>query len=361
MRLPVSMFIHRLPIHGRPRTLIVLAFAWIGIAFESAAVASDVAVQKVLTGLQVPCGVAVRPNSASAPYEIFVADRGAGRVVRIVSSTANASTDAIAGFAPHAAVGNSGEPGICSLYFLDQTRLVVAGGDENKTAFLRLYELSGQDVALKADEHKQSVDLPSEGDEPKVDVLSFHSLTRTRPNDKVADNLLVAATGEHGPAGLWKVALRANTLNDIEPFDIAKESNDAVECIAVASNGYIVIATGAVKDSGQASDLKFLNPADGHVVLRTKTEVRRIVSLAYSPTTGNLFAASYASRGEQGGGVYRIDDASQPGKPATTAVKIADAKRPTALAFGPDGALYVTTLGESGNDKGALLKLTGEL
>lgn len=333
----------------------------------SAAIASDVAVEKVLTGLQVPCDVAVRPLSAGEPYEVFVADRGAGRVIRFLSTATDAHTDAITGFsAETAADENSQSPGIHSLIFLDHTRLVIVGGDENNTAFLRLYELADQNVAVKSDEHKQSIDLPSDDIEPKFDLRSFHDLARTQPNDKVADMLLIAATGKHGPAGLWRVALRANTLGEIAPFDIAnsRDNSAAVGGIAVASNGYIVVAAGSGKESGRTGELKFLSPADGRVVMQIKTELQHISAVAYSPTAGNLFAANFASRGEQDGGVYRIDDAGQPGKPASTAVKVADVARPTALAFGPDGALYITALGDtggSGDEKGVLLKLTGDL
>jgi hypothetical protein len=45
-------------------------------------------------------------------------------------------------------------------------------------------------------------------------------------------------------------------------------------------------------------------------------------------------------------------------------VKVADVARPSALAFGPDGALYVTAFGKPTDHEsatGVLLKLTGEL
>jgi hypothetical protein len=92
-------------------------------------------------------------------------------------------------------------------------------------------------------------------------------------------------------------------------------------------------------------------------------DLPRVVALVYHPTSHNLYAASLAGSNEPGG-IYRIDDATETGKPAAKAVKIANPARPTAMTFGPDGALYVTTLGDEDNeasDNGSLLKITGDL
>ena len=84
------------------------------------------------------------------------------------------------------------------------------------------------------------------------------------------------------------------------------------------------------------------------------TNLKQLVGLAYSPTSGSLYAADFA------GGIHRIDDASEPGRPACRTVKVADVSKPTALAFAPDGALYVVTFG-SADDDGTLEVVTGNL
>jgi hypothetical protein len=100
--------------------------------------------------------------------------------------------------------------------------------------------------------------------------------------------------------------------------------------------------------------LVFLNPLDGKVELELGSDLSSICGLAYNPTGGNLYAASFD------GGIYRIDDASEPGKPACRTVKITEVSRPTGLAFAPDAALFVTTLGTGDND-GTLQFVTGDL
>jgi hypothetical protein len=81
-----------------------------------------------------------------------------------------------------------------------------------------------------------------------------------------------------------------------------------------------------------------------------------------------LYAASYGSEepevAPQETGIFRLEDASQPGQPAARAVKVADVPRPTAMAFAPDGALYVTADGNllpRGSRNGSLVKLVGGL
>ncbi|HEY3393073.1 MAG TPA: hypothetical protein VGK58_10220, partial [Lacipirellulaceae bacterium] len=76
--------------------------------------------------------------------------------------------------------------------------------------------------------------------------------------------------------------------------------------------------------------------------------------------TGNLYALGSTRDNDEG--LFRIDDASKPGERQIAVTKLADVEQPAALAFAPDGALYVTTLGGYGKtEDGALLKVTGEL
>jgi hypothetical protein len=331
-----------------------------GLAAPSNALTADVSVEKVIGNLMSPCALAVRPGGRESS-QVFVAECGARRVVKLTGNKTDSSVEVIAGFAPQSSDNRSGDKpgaaGIQSLYFLDHTRLVVAGGDDEGKPFIRLYEIGDTTPPLTADDFKQEVEFPSE--DRAASIRSFHDLARTRPNDKVADVLVAAARGERRPAGLWKVAVRANTLGDIAPLTDAKSSaeREVVGGTAIADSGYVVIASGT-KDSPPTA-LTFINPVDGRAVFQINTGLERIVALAYSPTTGNLFTADAPLLGKSGG-IYRLDDASELGKPACKAIKVTDIARPIALAFADDGTLYVTALGENG-DKGSLWKITGEL
>lgn len=349
-------------------SLFTLAVACSSVVTTASATRGDnVAVQKVLTGLDQPRGVAVRAGSSDQTYEVFVAESGAGRIMRLANGGTNTTKDVITGFSTRSA-GDEGfrSTGVTAVTFLDATRLVVTGGDDDGRAFVRLYELLDNDSALSANEHKQNLSPPADGEQAPLDIRGFRGLARTQPNDRVANLLIVAGFGDKFPARLWKIPVRANTLGDMKPFGPPQPNDhaDAGGGIAVGNHGYVVMANGPTESSSRASGLKFLNPVDGHVALEIETELTGIVALGYSPSTGNLYAATVPAGRQKGGGVYRLDDAGEIGAPASHAVKIADVPRPTALAFGPDNALYVTALGERGNDessRGELLRITGEL
>lgn len=308
--------------------------------------------QNILGNLQLPCSIAVRPESGQ-PGEIFIADRGAGSVVRFNASQPNHATTAIAGFPVDSENANSPTaPGIQSIYFIDHMRLVVAGGDVDGKFFVRLYELLDAETELRFDDQRQAAEPPEQTKSPAHLIRSFHDLTRTKANERVPDALLLAGVGDERPAGIWKLSIRANTIGNVEPLD---DNNDlqqlsAVGGMAVAPIGYIAVATDPQDDDRNQSGLAFLNPATGATLLKMKTDLQRIVALAYQPSTGDLFAAAAGSRKSATDGVYRIDDASQLGKPACRTTRVADIPRPTALTFTADGTLYATALGPRGDD-----------
>jgi DNA-binding beta-propeller fold protein YncE len=179
----------------------------------------------------------------------------------------------------------------------------------------------------------------------------------------VPDFLVMASLGDDGSAPVWKAPLKAGTLGKLELFRSNEPRGESTlpAAIAVTPQGYVLTSQQDATDS-QASRLKFVNPLDGKTALQLTVNLREITGLAYSPNRALLYAVGFESRERRRGGVYRID-AGEPGQPAAV-VKVADVERPTAVAFGPDGALYVTSLGASDDSEpaagGVLLKFSGE-
>src|SRR3954454_9699021 len=115
---------------SRRTSWIALGLAWSVVSIASGAETSAIAVEKVLTGLNNPHGVAVRPDGSGESYEEFVAECGAGRDFKILSDKPEKRIDVIAGFSTKSANDDSlATAGAHSLHFLDHMRLVVAGGD----------------------------------------------------------------------------------------------------------------------------------------------------------------------------------------------------------------------------------------
>jgi hypothetical protein len=321
--------------------------------------AVEVSIETVLAGLSHPASVAIRPGGTAERYEVFVADSGSRRVVKMSSSEPNRSTDAITEF-PNAAATDKklpeGNP--FGLLFLDEKHLVagIAGAPPD----LRLYELTEAGRPLNAGGAKQKVTPKMPGEESEDAFGSCVGLARTRSNDFVADMLVVAFGGTHHVNGLWKVPVRANMLGEMSrlesrpPLQVLRPT-----ALAVSERGH-VLAVDTFSRLRQ-NRLMFLNPINDQVVLDFQPDLRGISGVAYSPKSGNLYALA-TEYGKDEECLFRLDDARQPGEQQITITKLADIKRPVALVFAPDGVLYVTTLGDkSEKDAGALLKVTGDL
>jgi hypothetical protein len=226
-----------------------------------------------------------------------------------------------------------------------------------------LYEIGDAKDPLSAEQMKQRIALPAPPEVSELPHGGCYALSRTRPNDTVPDLLLVAVVGDGRVSDVWKLRIRAGTLSDMNRFTTKPGDDDAgtvLAAVAVSEQGFVLTARrGAKRDSV----LTFQNPASGATVMRLPTELHTIAGLAYSTRSPNLYALDLATASPGEGGLFRIDDAGQAGRPACRAVRIQTIQKPTALAFGPDGALYITAWNDANgrSDQGLLLRLTGEL
>lgn len=306
------------------------------VAQTAATTASQAATPAVaLRGLNRPCGIVFLPGGTADRFDVFVAETGAGRVVRWSTAGSERPVEVIQGFEVPEEFDRFAPLGPVSLVFLDPGMLVVGASTADGGALVRSYELS-DDEPLDASAD-QAVGSPG----AKSVCLS---LTRTRANEFVADALVLAIhAGGHGD--VLKSRVQAGIVGQPRPF---LKSDLTVPPLSVVTS-----PTGRIVVAGAKGELTFYNPIDAHAELRLPTNLKHMVGLAYSPTTDNLYAADF----EQG--IYRIDDVSQPGGPACKPVRVADVQQASALAFAPDGSLYFVTFGDGKN--GTLQVLPGNL
>ena len=317
---------------------------------------ADYQTESVLSGLDNPWGIAVRADrKAAGPHELFVAESGAGRVIRVTTDRPEDVHEVVVGM-PIGSLGTgpSFRVGPLGLVFISRTKLVVTGGGEQD---VRVYALPGDGSKLAADEFDHSVQPTRTAEE-----VASTGLLAVAANDSSA---YITWGGAAHRGKLLKAYAEANRLDTLRTFLTQDQSGamDAPAGVAITPSDrpqFLVVAQQGGFDAVRDSRLTFYTLDGGALALNLETSLHDIMGLAYS-ASGNLYAVDFAWNAAGQGGIYRLDDARHEGRQVCRPVKIATVTRGVALAFAPDGALYVTTLGEGENEKnGELLKVTGE-
>ena len=329
-------------------------------AEDSASVKAELPAIKsevLLTGLDRPWSIAVQPSTA----DLFIAESGAGRIVRyrqgftVAPKSANdkAPVEVIRGFETP---GRDQEPfdptGVLSIDFFNHEELVVVQrGAEPAQDFLGSYKISPGGKVLEPDVASAKLNPPS----LKPDAPRMFSLVSTAAG-------IYVTSGFEGPAdAIFRAELKNSVPTDPQvfgKFDWAESGMSRPTGITISPRGELVI--GCAGQIGETdSSIAFVNSVGGQLLMNLGTGLSDISAVAYSSKTGRLYVLDAAWK-EPSGGLFRLDAALIDGKPGVRAVKILQLERPTAMAFWPDGTLYVTTHGADPAD-GQLLRLTGGL
>jgi hypothetical protein len=290
--------------------------------------------------LNKPSGVAIRPGGSAARYEVFVAESGAGQVVKWSSVEPDKQVPVVNGFEAARASELEKLTSVVALGFLDPGLLVVGATSDAKGDLVRTFELA--DSAEPVDANAATGE---ESAASKYPGATCSSITRSRANGFVPDMLVLAVRDADGTGRLLKARVQAGILGSPRAFGKGD--------VKATPRAVVTSAAGRIVVGDARGRLTFYNPIDGTVELTMETELKDLAALAVSPTTGSLYAAVF------GGGIHRIDDASKPGLPTCRTVNVAEVARPTSIAFAPDGSLYLTTFGTDDAD-GTLSVLSGD-
>ncbi len=295
----------------------------------------------VVEGLDNPSGIAIQPETGI----VFVSDSGAGRIVKIVNGVAEPvvtdfKTD-IYGKGPQYNIGPLG------LAFLDKNTLVVGGGDlPDGEEALRVFDLTDMKEPLKVDAAKASFTLAANGD-----IKGEGNFYALAVNEK---GIFVTCNGDDTKGWVSRAAREGNTVSGFERYLATKEAVqvDAPVAATMSSRGELLIGQMGEINVPNDSLITFYDPESKSVLLNLKTELHDIASLAYSPR-GQLYALDFAWMDTTQGGLFQLlkDEAK-----GVAAHKIVGLDKPTAMAFGPDGTLYITVVGPEAK-KGQLVKI----
>ncbi len=320
------------------KTIISLAcvlIANLGIAIPNSAHGQDkVEVKTVVERLNNPCGVAIQPETG----HVFVSDSGGLRVIRIVDGKAE---PVITGF-PKDTYGKGPiyDIGPLGLVFIDKETLAVGGGGKiDGEEMLRVYKIPATGAApIDASQmHGDPKTLPAVGE--VAGEGNFYGLAKGN------QGIFVTCNGDDEKGWISLAKITDGKIANFERKIATKEATkvDAPVAITISPEGFI--AVGQMGEISLAGDslLTFYNEK-GEKLENFKTDLFDITGLGYGPKRGRLFATDFRWLDTDQGGLYKIiaiKDNYEKCKPQ----KIVSLKKPTALAFHPNGDLYITLAG----------------
>ncbi|MEQ8785516.1 MAG: hypothetical protein RIC55_04425 [Pirellulaceae bacterium] len=312
-------------------------------------------VETLVEGLNNPCGVAVQPETG----DVFVADSGAHRIVRVTDGKAE---EVIVGF-PNDVYGKGPmyDIGPLGLAFLGKDTLVVGGGGKpDGEEMLRVYEVpAAGSEPIKADKMVASFTLPGKDVGTDKEIKgegNFYALV------VIGDAIYVSSNGDDTKGWVNKATIKDGKVVSYERSVATKEATGVDAPVGVTSqprSGALVVGQMGEITVPNDALVTFYNPKNGKMRMNLETGLFDITGLAYSPK-GRLYATDFAWMDTAEGGLFRLIPQRDGDKQGITTEKVTSLDKPTALTFGPDGALYITVIGtasEENANAGKLLKI----
>ena len=298
----------------------------------------------VADGLRNPTGVAVQPRTG----HVFVTSLDG--VTRFVPEESFKAYTEVSGFSADSyGAGPRYQFGPLGLAFLDSTTLIVGGGGQP----------DGQDMI-----HFYTIEpTPSDAHEPQQASESAFQLGPVPPGRDALRGegnffglalhgryLYMTSHGDDTKGWLHRVALRNGRPTRIEPWIPTKRllALDAPTAIVADDHRLLVAQFGEVY-SHPDSLIAAYETTSGDLVATYPTGLYDIVAIAKHPHTGELYALDFCWARPELGGLFRLA-LRNTSADANRATRIAAIVKPTAMAFAPDGTLYVAAIDRSNLD-----------
>ena len=318
-----------------------LAFAIVMAMLPAFVVQAEEKIEVVLDGLHNPAGLAVQPGTG----HLFVSDSGAGKIVRIVDGkpedvVTDFPTD-VYGKGPKYNIGPLG------LAFVDEDTLVVADGSQEDTKeVVRVFTVpKAGEEAIKADAAKAMLG-PLESSDELAAEGNYYGVAVTE------DAIYATANGDDTKGWVVRAAINGDgTFGELERYIATKEATqvDAPVGVTISDKGHIVIGQMGEISAPNDGLVTFYNAKDGKMLLNLETGLHDITALIYSPK-GHLYALDFAWAKPEDAGLYRLDAEGKGKDQTVTPKKIVALNKPAAIAFGDDGAMYISVFGETDGD-----------
>lgn len=315
-------------------------------------------VKTVLSGLNNPSGIAIQPGTG----HVFVSDSAAHQIVRM-DPASHESSPVVTGFpediygkGPKFAIGPLG------LAFLDDETLVVGGGGlPDAQELVQIYTVPAAGKTVSADEPKYKLGPIGPSEASLKGEGNFYALAIDK------QGVYITSNGDDTKGWVLKIGLTDGTPGELKPFIATKVATnvDAPVGITLNKEGQLVVGQMGEVNVPKDSLLTVYDATSGKLVANAPTGLYDIAGLAYSPKSGKLYCVDFAWMDTKEGGLFRLDVTTKDDKTTVKATKIAVLDKPTALAFAPDGTLYVTLFGtaKEGSDEkpGQVVQIGGDL
>lgn len=287
-----------------------------------------------------PTGIAVHP----ATGHIFVAERrGIVRFFRAPNEQGqmrmqrkfeiNGFPSDVYGKGPMYDIGPLG------VAFLDEEHLVVGDGSRvDKDELILVYDIpeAAPETPAKADSAEYTLG-PLGANEQGQAEGNYYGVA-------IAGGAIFAtANGDDTKGWIVRSLLKDGEPGPLERFIATKEAVnvDAPVAITVNKEGQLVVGQmGEINVPGD-SLLTIYDAKTGDLKHNWETGLHDITGLAYSPTTGKLYATDFAWMDTTKGALYELTIKED----SVETRKIADLDKPTAIAFEPNGNALVTIIG----------------
>jgi DNA-binding beta-propeller fold protein YncE len=308
------------------------------VSAKGADPASDPQPQVIAKGLDNPCGVAIQPGT----NHVFVSSH-AGVLRLIAGPRGYVHSDEIVEFGTDVyGRGPAYEIGPLGLAFLDNDTLVVGGGERlDGEELVRFYSVGATPKptghAVKADAMKASAGPIPAGEESLRGEGNFYGIAVK------GSTLYVSSNGDDTKGWICRVVMKDGKPGPLTPFIASKQETgvDGPTGLLISPEGKLVGSQfGEVNLPGDALVVIY-DPETGVMESKLKTGLNDLAGIAYSPKTKKLYGVDFSWSAPEKGGLFLLEPAGAKMK----ATRIAQLDHPSALAFAPDGTLYVSVIG----------------
>jgi DNA-binding beta-propeller fold protein YncE len=292
----------------------------------------------IARGLDNPCGVAIQPGT----NHVFVSTHEG--IVRLVPGPRGYSRfDEVLDFGTDTyGRGPEYQIGPLGLAFLDKDTLVVGGGELlDGEELVRFYTVGPAPrpagKALKADDMKASTGPIPPGDDSLRGEGNFYGVAMK------GSTLYVSSNGDDTKGWISKVVVKDGKPGPLTPFIASKQETgvDGPTGLTISPEGKLVgVQFGEVNLPGDSLVVVY-DPENGAMESKLKTGLNDLAGIAYSPKTGKLYGVDFSWNPPDKGGLFLLEFSGARIKPT----RIAQLNHPSALAFAPDGTLFVTVIG----------------